>query len=60
MLRNQVQLIGHLGKKPEVKHFEDGKVRATLRVATNDYYIDKQGERAEDTQWHGCVVYYYL
>lgn len=55
MLRNQVQLIGNLGRDPEVKHFDDGKVRATMNLATNGYYTDKKGERVEDTQWHNVV-----
>ena len=58
-VRNNVQLIGHLGIDPEVKHLESGKVVANLRMATSDYYKNKDGERVQTTQWHGCVAYYY-
>ena len=57
MLRNQVQLIGRLGKDPEVKQFEDGKTKASMSVATNGYYLDKEGERVENTQWHHVVTW---
>lgn len=57
MLRNQVQLIGNLGKDPEVKHLENGKSRATLSLATHDYYTNAQGEKVEDTQWHLVVAW---
>jgi single-strand DNA-binding protein len=57
MLRNQVQLIGRLGADPEVKHFDDGKVKASMRMATNGYYTNKQGEKVEDTQWHNVITW---
>jgi single-strand DNA-binding protein len=35
-LRNSVQLIGRLGKDPEIKTFKQGKKFATLTLATNE------------------------
>ena len=32
MLRNQVQLIGRLGKDPDVKHLDDGKMVANKPI----------------------------
>jgi len=57
MLRNQVQLIGNLGKDPEVKNLESGKIMATLRMATNEFYTDAKGDRIEKTQWHHVVAW---
>ena len=49
---NRVQLTGNLGKKPEIKTFENGGKVASFSVATNEEYTTKTGEKATDTQ-HG-------
>ena len=48
-LRNSVQLIGRLGKDPEVKEFENSK-KVSFSLATNDSYKNQKGEKVEDTQ----------
>ncbi len=55
-LRNSVQLIGRLGKDPEVKVFDKSK-KATFSIATTDSYKNKKGEKVEDTQWHNIVIW---
>ena len=56
-LKNKVQLIGHLGMKPEVKNLEGGKTLARFSVATNDNYYNNKGEKVEDTQWHNLIAW---
>lgn len=56
-LRNKVTLIGHTGKEVEVFNFENGNKKATVTLATNDFYINAAGERVEDTQWHNLVAF---
>ena len=56
-LRNSVQLIGRLGKDPEVKNLTSGKMMATFSLATSDSYRNADGEKIEDTQWHNIVVW---
>lgn len=56
-LRNKVQLIGHLGKEPEIKTLEDGKKMAKFTMATNDSYRNAKGEKVEETQWHNLVAW---
>jgi len=56
-LRNSVQLIGRLGKDPEVKTFETGKRLATITLATNEIYKNHKGEKVSDTQWHSLVIW---
>ncbi len=56
-LRNTVQLIGRLGKDPEVKSFESGKKLATFSLATSDSYKNQKGEKVNDTQWHNVVIW---
>lgn len=55
-LRNSVQLIGRLGKDPEVKEFGDKK-KATFSIATTDSYKNANGEKVDDTQWHNVVIW---
>jgi single-strand DNA-binding protein len=55
-LRNSVQLIGRLGKDPEVKTFNNSK-KASFSIATTDSYKNQKGEKIEDTQWHNIVMW---
>lgn len=56
-LRNSVQLIGRLGKDPEVRTFDNGKKIATFSIATTDTYKNQKGEKVQDTQWHNLVIW---
>ena len=56
-LRNKVQLIGHIGKAPEILTFENGNKMAKFSLATNEYYKNAKGEKVEDTQWHNITVW---
>jgi single-strand DNA-binding protein len=55
-LRNSVQLIGRLGKDPEVREFNSSK-KATFTIATSDAYKNQKGEKIQDTQWHNIVIW---
>ncbi len=54
---NKVQLIGHLGRDPEVRYTPDGNAVSNLQVATTRVWKDKNGERQEDTEWTRVVFY---
>ncbi len=56
-LRNKVQLIGNLGNDPQIHVFENGNKKATLSLATNESYTNKEGEKVENTQWHNVVFF---
>lgn len=53
---NNVELIGRLGKDPQVKVFEDQNKIANFTLATTEVYNDRNGERQEKTEWHNVVV----
>ncbi|MFZ1378187.1 MAG: single-stranded DNA-binding protein [Saprospiraceae bacterium] len=55
LLKNSVQLIGNLGKNPEITKLENGKRIARVTLATNEAY----GEKSKDTQtqWHNLVAW---
>ena len=56
-LRNKVTLIGHTGKEVEIFNIENGSRKASVTLATNDYYTNANGEKVEETQWHNLVAY---
>ena len=56
-LRNTVQLIGHLGKKPEIITLENGNKLAKFSIATNETYKNAKGDRVENTQWHNITAW---
>ena len=56
-LKNKVQLIGNLGNVPEVRTLESGKKLARFSVATNETYVNAQGEKVKETQWHNLVAW---
>lgn len=57
MRKNKAELIGNVGKDPEVLNFDGGSKKATLSLATTERYKNKQGERKESTQWHNIVAW---
>ena len=53
---NKVQLLGNIGKDPEVRETKSGKV-VNLVLATSERYTDKSGQKQENTEWHNLVVF---
>jgi single-strand DNA-binding protein len=49
---NKVFLLGRLGKDPEVKHLDHNRAVANFTLATNEVFIDKSGNKVEQTDWH--------
>ncbi|MBM3935610.1 MAG: single-stranded DNA-binding protein [Sphingomonadales bacterium] len=56
-IRNQVRLIGNLGRDPEFREISSGRKMARFSLATNDYYYGDQGEKIAETQWHQLVAW---
>jgi single-strand DNA-binding protein len=56
-LKNKVQLIGHLGVKPEIKEMESGKKLAQFSLATSESDRNAKGEKVTETQWHRVVAW---
>lgn len=53
---NRVTIMGRLGGDPEIKQLQNGPV-ANLRIATNESYKDRNGERKTLTEWHKISIY---
>jgi len=54
---NKVQLIGNLGKDPEVKYTPSGTAVAKITLATNERFKDKDGQWQDRTEWHNVVLW---
>ena len=54
---NKVQLIGNLGKDPEVRSTASGTRVATLSIATGRQWKNASGEAQEKTEWHRVVLW---
>lgn len=53
---NRTEIIGHLGKTPDVRN--NGQTsKATFSVAVSEKYKDKNGEAKETTNWFICVFF---
>tara|TARA_R100000306_G_scaffold62116_1_gene67097 strand:+ start:1349 stop:1756 length:408 start_codon:yes stop_codon:yes gene_type:complete len=55
---NKVFLLGNLGQDPKmIKSEKTGTRFVTLSVATTDSWVNKKGDRQEQTAWHDCIVF---
>lgn len=55
--KNIVNLVGNLGKDPEVRTFQNGNKVANFSLATSETYKDKDGNYKTITTWHQISVF---
>jgi len=55
---NRAELIGRLGRDPDVRYTTYGKAIANLAMATSEFFRDRDsGQRKEQTEWHRVVLF---
>jgi single-strand DNA-binding protein len=54
---NKVILIGRLGKDPDIMRLESGVKKASFTLATTEFSKNKEGVRADHTEWHNIVLW---
>lgn len=54
---NKVILVGNLGADPELRYTQSGVPVATLSIATNERWKDKDGQQQEQTEWHRVIAW---
>jgi single-strand DNA-binding protein len=54
---NKVMLIGRLGRDPELRYSQNGAPVATLNLATDESYTDREGNKVDRAEWHRVVVF---
>ena len=59
MSLNKVQLIGNVGKDPDVRYLDSGVAVATFPLATTDraYTLANGTQVPERTEWHNIVAW---
>lgn len=55
--KNRVNLLGNLGRDPELRYLPNGTPVAVVSLATTEVWKDKEGERQERTEWHRVVFF---
>lgn len=54
---NQVNLIGRVGRDPELRSLSNGDAVCNLSLATSETWKDKDGEKQESTEWHRVTLF---
>lgn len=54
---NEIEILGNLGRDPEVKMTSTGKCVARLSVASSRKFTGTDGQTKEFTDWIPCVVW---
>ncbi len=54
---NKVILVGNLGADPDMRYTPNGAGVCELRLATNESWTDKSGQKQDRTEWHKIIVW---
>lgn len=54
---NMVQIIGRLGRDPELRYTQAGVAVCSMTVATDESYKDQAGNKVEKTEWHNVIIF---
>jgi len=54
---NKVQLIGHLGKDPELRYTQNNTGLVKFSLATSEQFTAANGERQDRTAWHQITIF---
>lgn len=54
---NKVLLVGRLTRDPEIRNTPSGQTVASISMATNRFWKDKNGQRQDKTEFHNVVLW---
>lgn len=54
---NKVQLIGYVGKDPELRTCPDGTGLMRFSLATSESYSTRNNEKKTDIEWHNIKIF---
>ena len=54
---NKVILVGRTGADPDIRTMQNGDEMASLSIATNESWKDRDGNRQEKTEWHRVTIF---
>lgn len=54
---NKVFLIGRLTNDPQTKSLPSGKMVCSFGLATDRFFVDKDGQKQQQTEFHNIVLF---
>lgn len=54
---NKVFLVGRLTRDPQVRSLPSGQQVASFGMATDRFFVDKQGSKQQQTEFHNITVF---
>ena len=57
MSLNRATIIGNLGGDPLLRNLPSGQPAVGFSIATDESFIDKQGQKQERVEWHHIVAF---
>lgn len=54
---NKVLLVGRLTRDPEIRSTASGQTVASVSMATNRFWKDKNGQKQDQTEFHNVVLW---
>lgn len=54
---NKSILVGRVVVDPEIRHTPDGATVTNIRVATDETWKDRNGEKVQKTEWHRVAIF---
>lgn len=54
---NKVLLVGRLTRDPEIRTTPSGQTVASISLATNRFWKDKNGQRQDKTEFHNVILW---
>jgi single-strand DNA-binding protein len=54
---NKATIIGRLGKDVELRYTQQGAPVATLNIATDESYVDRDNNKVKLTEWHRVIAF---
>jgi single-strand DNA-binding protein len=53
----RIQIVGNLGKDPEIRHLQSGGIAGNFSVAVNESWTNREGTKEQRTTWFNVVAY---
>jgi single-strand DNA-binding protein len=57
MFLNNAQVLGYLGKDPELRKTSNGTSVASFSLCTTERFTDRDGKKQERSEWHNIVAW---
>ena len=54
---NRAEVIGRLGADATINHLTTGGRVANMSIATDESYVDRDGQKIDKTEWHRVVTF---